>query len=202
MGGRPRAIVFISLRDTPPAHQCVPLGPPWQTCQDPRTHHPTVSRGTSKAHGTQPGKARTALPALSVLAPGPLRVDRRHGAVGGWWLACCRRALGATWSCGGGGGRSSFSCVVCFVYVSLSSSLPRSSSSSSSSFCKTPHTVPKNPSSATDNLTHCSGWSYSADKLLGQGKETCKRGWAGVEQGRREGLVLCHYSCKMVALPS
>jgi hypothetical protein len=170
--------VFISLRDTPPAHQCVPLGPPWQTCQDPRTPHPTVSRGTSEAHGTQPGKTRTALPALSVLAPGPLRVDRRHGAVGGWWLALCRRALGATWPCGGSCGRSS------------------------SSSRKTPHTVPKKPSSATDNLTHCSGWSYSADKLLGQGKETCKRGWTGVEQGRREGLVLCHYSCKMVALPS
>ena len=87
VGGRPRVIVFISLRDTPPAHQCGPLGPPWQTCQDPRTPHPTVSRGASHAHGTQPGKARTALPALSVLAPGPLRVDRRHGAVGGWCMA-------------------------------------------------------------------------------------------------------------------
>ena len=43
----------------------------------------------------------------SVLAPGSLRVDRRHWAVGGWWLALCRRALGATWSCGGGRGRSS-----------------------------------------------------------------------------------------------
>ena len=86
VGGRPRVIVFISLRKTPPAHQCVPLGPPWQTCQDPRTPHPTVSRGTSKAHGTQPGKARTALPALFVLAPGPLRVDRRQGpSVGGGW---------------------------------------------------------------------------------------------------------------------
>ena len=114
VGGRPRVIVFISLRDTPPAHQNVPLGPPWQTCQDPRTPHPTVSRGTSHAHGTQPGKARTALPALSVLAPGPLRVDRRHGAVGWWWLALCRRALGATWSCGRG--RPSFSCVVCFLF--------------------------------------------------------------------------------------
>ena len=62
---------------------------------------------------------------------------------------------------------------------------------------------PKNSSSATDNLAHCSGWVLiRTDKLLGQGKETCKRGWAGVEQGRGEGLVLCHYSCKMVALPS
>ena len=40
---------------------------------------------------------------VPLLGPGSLRVDRRQGAVGGWWLALCRRALGATWSRGGGG---------------------------------------------------------------------------------------------------
>ena len=52
------------------------------------------------------------LPAPSVLAPGSLRVDRRHGAVGGWWLALCRRASGATWSRGGVVGSLAVSSVI------------------------------------------------------------------------------------------
>ena len=59
-------------------------------------------------------KSRGGLPSSVLLfGPGSLRVDRRHGAVGGWRLALCRRALGATWSRGVVAGSLAVSSVVC-----------------------------------------------------------------------------------------
>ena len=165
-----------------------------------RGHTANGERGTSQKHEHAARRARTAIPLRSALAPGLYVWADGQGpsAVGGWPLAGVHwEPLGPIRAAGVVRRSRAY-----FVFFSLSSSSSWSSSSSSSSR-KTPHTVPKKPSSATNNLSHCSGWSYSADKLLGQGKETCKRGWTG---GRaREGgwgVVLCHYSCKMVALPS
>ena len=106
---RPRVIVFISLRDTPPAHQCVPLGPPWQTSNGEPWHLQSPRHAARKSTDSPPGPVRA--------CTGPSTCGPTARAVGGWWLALCRRALGATWSCGGGRGRLSFSCAVCFFFV-------------------------------------------------------------------------------------
>ena len=79
---------------------------PWATLADLPRSKDTPSNGEPwhlpcPRNAARKGTDGTSRPP-SVLAPGSLRADRRHWAVGGWWLALCRRALGATWSRGGG----------------------------------------------------------------------------------------------------
>ena len=176
---------WATLADLPRSKDTPSNGEPW--------HLPCPRHAARKSTDSPPGPVRACTGPSTC---GPTAWGRRW-VVHGWpfagvhWEPC-------TWSCEGGRGRSSFSCVVCSVCFRCRRRCRRRVVV----VTQDPTHGPKNSSSATDNLTHCSGWSYSADKLLGQGKETCKRGWTGVEQGRREGLALCHYSCKMVALPS